>query len=192
MNIFIAFSGATAKRLAGLIRNWLPGVLKGCKPFFAATDIEKGARWRDVIPKQLKRSHATLVCLTKTGLSGSWVYWETGQVGEVCPLLFGMSTDEVTKGPLESFQATEFQHDDLWKSQAGQEERKGIGQIQFVRSPSGRIESGRSSFDDTNMRDYYATKRFGLARATRTEAAIMTGTDSRRKAVLLRKKLRET
>jgi len=70
------------------------------------------------------------------------------------------------------------------------ENRRGIGEIRFVRSPDGRIESGQGEFDDTNMRDIYATKRFQVVRASRREAAIMTGRDARPRADLVKAKLR--
>ncbi len=67
--------------------------------------------------------------------------------------------------------------------------RRGIGQITFIRSQTGRVDIGQGSFDDTDMRSSYLLKTFRLARATTAEAAVMTGASDARKAGQVKRKL---
>jgi len=82
----------------------------------------------------------------------------------------------------------------LWEGEflaAPEERRRGIGVINFFQSKKGTIEAGQGSFEDTNMKDFYASKKFKLLRATPREEIIMTGYNERRKTVLVKKKLCE-
>ncbi len=67
--------------------------------------------------------------------------------------------------------------------------RRGIGQITFIRSQTGRVDTGQGSFDDTDMRSSYLLKTFRLARATAAEAAVMTGASDARKAAQVKRQL---
>jgi hypothetical protein len=67
--------------------------------------------------------------------------------------------------------------------------RRGIGQITFIRSQAGRVDTGQGSFDDTDMVSIYLQKTFLLARANPREAAVMTGVSDARKAALVKRKL---
>jgi len=309
MKLFIAYSGETAKRLAEEIRKWLPGMLPGLQPYFAKTDIKKGSDWRDAIGKAATKAGATMLCLTQEGMNRPWINYEAGLSARVFPVLFGDAAGGGPSGPLEAFQATMFEKDDmlrlmhdlngltpksgrtsselerhfksswpkleqavsriiassstdvlkqieggwweristkevtaisflqierdpgrktlrllgaaygldgrptatwaseivlvdpdramlayLWEGEylAGpSEKRRGIGQIFFFKSPGGRLESGQGAFDDTNMRDFYTTKKFRLVRATRAEQTVMTGHDDSVKTALVKKRLRK-
>ena len=81
---------------------------------------------------------------------------------------------------------------DAWEGDrlvAPRGKRRGIGQITFNCSQSGRVDSGQGSFDDTDIVSIYLQKTFRPARANPRESAVMTGASGARKATLVKKKL---
>lgn len=53
MKAFISWSGDTSKRIAEVLRGWLPTVLQMVEPYFSPDDIAKGAHWQTDIGKEL-------------------------------------------------------------------------------------------------------------------------------------------
>jgi len=49
MKLFISWSGPKSRQVAEALKNWIPYVIQGSKPFLSAGDIEKGRRWSDVL-----------------------------------------------------------------------------------------------------------------------------------------------
>lgn len=118
--VFISWSGSLSKAVAEEMRNWIPLVLQGAKPYFTPDDIEKGTRWSNDIAKELEASTVGIICLTKENLEKPWIMFEAGALSKkldssfVCPILFGLSNSDI-KGPLVQFQASEFSKKDIYK-----------------------------------------------------------------------------
>lgn len=120
MKVFISWSGGTSKKIAELIREWLPTVLQTVKPYFTPSDIEKGTRWSAEIAKELDDSLAGIFCVTKQNLNSQWLMFEAGAVSKkvdqslVCPILIGLDNSDID-GPLTQFQTTLFEKGDFKK-----------------------------------------------------------------------------
>lgn len=124
MKVFISWSGETSKKVAELLREWLPTVLQTIKPYFTPSDIEKGTRWSSDIAKELDDSMAGIFCVTKENLNSQWLMFEAGAISKkveqslVCPILIGLDNSDI-KGPLTQFQTTLFEKSDFKKLIAG-------------------------------------------------------------------------
>ncbi len=120
MNVFISWSGNNSKKLAEILRKWLPAVLQHVKPYFTPSDVEKGTRWNTDIGKELESSEVGILCLTRDSLHGDWLLFEAGALSKsldkahVCPILFGITNTDLA-GPLKQFQTTEFEKNDIKK-----------------------------------------------------------------------------
>ena len=120
MNVFISWSGNNSKKLAEVLRKWLPAVLQHVKPYFTPSDVEKGTRWNTDIGKELETSEVGILCLTRDSLHGDWLLFEAGALSKsldkahVCPILFGITNTDLA-GPLKQFQTTEFEKNDIKK-----------------------------------------------------------------------------
>jgi hypothetical protein len=120
VKIFISWSGEESKKLAEILKNWLPSVIQSVKPFFTSDDIDKGARWSNELSKELEQTSFGIICLTKTNLQAPWIMFEAGALARsmeksrVVPMLFGVATSDL-QGPLVQFQATSFNENDVRK-----------------------------------------------------------------------------
>lgn len=120
MNIFISWSGESSKEIASALKNWIPTVLQSAKPYFTPSDIEKGSKWEIEITKKLNECKVGIICLTIDNTEKPWILFEAGALSNkleksrVCPILFGLTNSDL-KGPLATFQTTEFRKDDFKK-----------------------------------------------------------------------------
>lgn len=120
MNIFISWSGEKSKEIAGVLKNWIPTVLQSAKPYFTPSDIEKGSKWESEITMKLNECKVGLICLTSDNTEKPWILFEAGALSNklekssVCPILFGLKNSDL-KGPLATFQTTEFNKEDFKK-----------------------------------------------------------------------------
>lgn len=120
MNIFISWSGESSKEIAHALKNWIPMVLQSAKPYFTPSDIEKGSKWESEITKKLNECKVGIICLTPENTEKPWILFEAGALSNkleksrVCPLLFGLANADL-KGPLATFQTTEFNKEDFKK-----------------------------------------------------------------------------
>ncbi|MFY7742633.1 MAG: TIR domain-containing protein [Flavobacterium sp.] len=120
MNIFISWSGDKSKEIADALKNWIPKVLQSAKPYFTPSDIEKGSKWESEITQKLNECKVGLICLTAENTEKPWILFEAGALSNkleksrVCPILFGLTNSDL-KGPLSTFQTTEFKKDDFKK-----------------------------------------------------------------------------
>src|SRR5207244_2100425 len=96
MNQFISWSGPTSRDVAIALRGWLPKVLSTSEPWLSDEDIRKGTTWITELRKELEKSHAGIVCVTRENLSSPWLLFESGALSKtldrhlVCPYLFGI------------------------------------------------------------------------------------------------------
>jgi hypothetical protein len=112
MKLFISWSGPVSGEIAREIRDWLPVLLPAVKPFLSPADIEKGAKWRTELGRELEQTNYGLVCLSKENLTSQWIAFEAGALskavsGKVATVLFGIAHADV-KEPLAQFQGTLF------------------------------------------------------------------------------------
>lgn len=120
MKVFISWSGDTSKKVAEVIREWLPTVLQTVRPYFTPSDIEKGTRWYADIAQELDDSMAGIFCVTKENLNSQWLMFEAGAISKkvdqslVCPILVGLDNSDIN-GPLTQFQTTLFEKSDFKK-----------------------------------------------------------------------------
>jgi hypothetical protein len=118
MKVFISWSGDRSRQLAEAIQWWLQHVLQFTKPFFSPEDIGKGKRWNNEISKELGQSQIGIIAMTQENLTSPWIMFEAGAIskvveeGLVCPIVFGIKKTDL-KGPLASFQAIEFDRDEV-------------------------------------------------------------------------------
>lgn len=114
MTVFLSWSGPRSKRIAEVLKTWLPSVIQAIKPFFSPDDVAKGSRWSGNVGSQLQDCSVGLIILTRENLEAPWIHFEAGALGKslsqsrVCPLLFdGLEPTDV-QGPLEQFQSAPF------------------------------------------------------------------------------------
>lgn len=112
MQIFLSFSGTRSRRVASALRDWLPRVLPGAKPFFSEHDTEAGTFWSDSIARALENSGAGLICLTRENREQPWIHFEAGALAErlrtdgvVCPYLLDLEPSDIDSTPLAQLQA---------------------------------------------------------------------------------------
>lgn len=120
MKVFISWSGQLSKKLADILKNWLPSVIQAVKPYYTSEDIAKGSRWSAEIAKELEEAKIGIICLTRENLEASWIMFEAGALSKnvgasrVCPILFEIESTDI-KGPLVQFQAAKFEKSDIKK-----------------------------------------------------------------------------
>lgn len=120
MRVFISWSGERSRKVALLLREWLPSVLQAVVPFMSDEDIPKGAQWLTALNEQLANSKFGIICVTPENREAAWLNFEAGAisnaVGEsrVCPLLLGVSSTDV-QAPMSIFQMATTSEIDLWK-----------------------------------------------------------------------------
>ncbi len=119
IRVFISWSGAHSKRIAGAIARWLPAVIQAVEPYYSP-EIPKGDRWARNIAESLHNAQLGIIILTRDNIEAPWINFEAGALSKelsashVCPLLFGLSTSDI-EGPLSQFQAATFRNEEMWK-----------------------------------------------------------------------------
>lgn len=116
--VFISWSGAASRIIAGALRDWLPQVLQNLDPFMSEHDIAKGSRGQDELASRLREAEMGLICLTPDNLDAPWVLFEAGALSNslanrelVCPYLIGLKKKDVPP-PLSLFQLADSTEDD--------------------------------------------------------------------------------
>ena len=118
MRVFLSWSGARSKAVALALYEWLPNVIQAVDPWMSSEDIEKGARWSDVVGSQLATTSFGIVCVTQENQHKPWLPFEAGALSKtiieahVATLLIDLTNTEVT-GPLAQFQHTNADRSDL-------------------------------------------------------------------------------
>ena len=131
LKVFISWSGDRSRRVAEALRDWLPYVFPLIDPFLSTEDIEKGAKWNQVISGALEQSDLAIICLTPENLMSPWLLFEAGAVAKrvdsrVWTYLFGLGYTDV-KDPLSQFQHTAATKEDTRKLIATLNHRLGEG-----------------------------------------------------------------
>lgn len=120
MDVFISWSGEKSRKAAEVLRSWLPSVIQALNPYFTPKDIDKGRRWSQDIAGKLNDSQFGVILVTKENLNAPWILFEAGALSKnvspahVCPILLDLKPTDLS-GPLEQFQATKFDKEDIRK-----------------------------------------------------------------------------
>jgi hypothetical protein len=118
MLVFLSWSGARSKALADFMEPWLGEVIQSLEPWVSSR-IEKGTRWAGEVSATLERCKAGIILLTPENQRAPWLLFEAGAISKVkgayvCTLLLGLAPSDV-EAPLNQFQSTTFEKDDLRK-----------------------------------------------------------------------------
>ncbi|HEV7374701.1 MAG TPA: toll/interleukin-1 receptor domain-containing protein [Pyrinomonadaceae bacterium] len=111
MNVFFSYSGERSKRIAEVLRDWLPTVIQAAKPWMSEADINKGARWLADLTNKLEQTQVGIICLTPDNLTKPWILFEAGALSKtqpntyVCTFLIDLEPSDL-EGPLAQFQTT--------------------------------------------------------------------------------------
>lgn len=112
MKIFISFSGDKSKRVALMLKTWIPSVIQAVDPWMSESDIQAGARWGSEVASVLQQAKFGIICLTKGNANAPWIVFEAGALAKtlegtfVCPYLIDMEPTDIPRGsPLNQFQA---------------------------------------------------------------------------------------
>ena len=120
MKVFISWSGESSRRVADLLRKYLPCMIQDLKPFMSQHDLSSGGRWTEQLSKELEQSNFGIVCLTPDNLQSPWILFEAGALtkhveGRACCLLLrGLGLADVS-GPLSQFQNRVFSRGEFQK-----------------------------------------------------------------------------
>src|ERR1041385_1538655 len=120
MKVFISWSGETSRRVADLLRKYLPCMVQDLSPFMSQHDLSSGRRWSEQLSKELDQSNFGIVCLTPDNLRSAWILFEAGALtkhveGRACCLLLrGLGPADIS-GPLSQFQNRVFSRDGFQK-----------------------------------------------------------------------------
>lgn len=120
MKVFISWSKSQSHKVALALKEWLPSIIQTIDPYVSSEDTDKGSRWNTEIVKELEQASYGILCVTKENINEPWLLFEAGALSNkisqslVCPFLFDLKPSQV-KGPLEQFQATVFEKDDVRK-----------------------------------------------------------------------------
>lgn len=120
MKVFISWSKAQSHQVALAFKEWLPSIIQTIEPYVSSEDTDKGSRWNSEIVKELEQSSYGILCVTKENMAEPWLLFEAGALSNkisqayVCPFLFDIKPSQV-KGPLEQFQSTVFEKEDVRK-----------------------------------------------------------------------------
>jgi len=119
MKVFLSWSGEMSHQVAIALHNWLPYVIQSLKPFVSSGDINKGARWSDVLAQELNDTEYGVVCVTPYNIDAPWLNFEAGALSKaidrsyVSPLLFRVDRTAI-RGPLSQFQSTVYEKEDIY------------------------------------------------------------------------------
>ena len=119
MKIFVSWSGETSKNYAKFLKEWIEQCIQSTVVFYSEDDIEKGEHWHDRLSTELQDASFGIVCLTSENINAPWIHFEAGALAKmldskVATLAININFAEI-KGPLNSFQATKLDRDDILK-----------------------------------------------------------------------------
>jgi hypothetical protein len=120
MKVFISWSGELSKKIAELLKTWIPNVLQNAEPWISSEDIEKGEVWFGAISEKLADISVGIICLTKINLNAPWILFEAGSLSKglaknrICTLLIDLEPSDL-KPPLAQFNATKALKADMAK-----------------------------------------------------------------------------
>lgn len=118
MKIFVSWSGELSKKIAEILKKWIPCVLQSVEVFYSPEDIEKGENWDAKISKELSESSYGIICITSENTGAPWINFEAGAIAKtldarVAVLMIDVRTSDI-QGPLKRYQATKLEKNDIY------------------------------------------------------------------------------
>lgn len=119
MKIFVSWSGDLSRKVAEMLKKWIPCIIQSVEVFFSPEDIEKGDNWDRTISTQLSECKYGIICLTAKNTNAPWVNFEAGAIAKtldskVAALMIDIKPSDI-RGPLSRYQATKFEKDDFYQ-----------------------------------------------------------------------------
>src|SRR5437588_232802 len=138
MNLFISWSKEKSRRVAMVLRDWIPLILPDISPSVSSEDISKGETWFTDVASALKRASFCIICVTRENKDSQWMHFEAGAISnsliksKICPLLIDIPPAQLT-GPLAHFQVTTLSKEEMFKlfSTLDQGQDKPVGQARI-------------------------------------------------------------
>ncbi|MBD5468165.1 MAG: toll/interleukin-1 receptor domain-containing protein [Lachnospiraceae bacterium] len=119
MKIFVSWSGDLSRKVAEVLKKWIPCLLQSVEVFFSPEDIEKGDNWDRTISTQLSECKYGIICLTSENTSAPWINFEAGAIAKtldsrVVALMIDIKPSDI-RGPISRYQATKLEKDDFYQ-----------------------------------------------------------------------------
>ena len=76
MEVFISWSGEKSRRVANVLRDWLPRVVQTIEPWLGPSDTESVTDWRPYLQDMLRSSDAGIICITKSNQRNAGLKFE--------------------------------------------------------------------------------------------------------------------
>ncbi|MGA0559771.1 methyltransferase domain-containing protein [Larkinella sp. VNQ87] len=121
MKVFCSWSGRQSKELAQALKETFELILTDVELWISENDIKAGERWNESIAKNLEECNYGIAFITEENIHEPWIHFESGaiskQVGKssVCPYLFHVKSELISRTPLATFQALSASKDDTFK-----------------------------------------------------------------------------
>lgn len=117
MKVFVSWSGEVSKKIAQLLKEWLPRIIQAAEVFYSPEDIEKGEIWDNKLTQELSSCNYGIICLTSENLTAPWILFEAGAIAKtldsrVSTLLINIKPSDI-KGPLSRYQSTKLEKTDF-------------------------------------------------------------------------------
>jgi hypothetical protein len=116
MRVFIGWSGPMSHGVAKVLRDKLPYILQTVDPFVSSHDINKGTLWSEELERELRDANFGIICITRYNINSPWLNFEAGTLSKgfrIAPFLFLVDRTRLRGGPLERFQSTAYDKDDM-------------------------------------------------------------------------------
>jgi len=118
MKVFLSWSGLASKSIAAELNTWLKYVFPDVTFWMSASNIEAGAKWAEMLDKELQETTFGIICLSPDNIKSPWLLFEAGALSKsvnnsnnrVIPYCSGFIPAEVT-GPLSQFQGVQANKD---------------------------------------------------------------------------------
>lgn len=119
MKIFVSWSGDLSRKIAEVLKKWIPCLLQSVEVFFSPEDIEKGDNWDRTISTQLSECKYGIICLTSENTGAPWINFEAGAIAKtldsrVAALMIDIKPSDI-RGPISRYQATKLEKDDFYQ-----------------------------------------------------------------------------
>jgi hypothetical protein len=111
MKAFISWSGDKSKRVAELLKDWIPKVTPSVELWLSSQDIDSGSQWFAEITTQLADTTLGIICLTNENKNKPWILFESGALAKglnkahVNTLLVDLKSEDL-ENPLAQFNHT--------------------------------------------------------------------------------------